>query len=252
MRRTLLLYVTPILGVIIILVKLPEVDEWIRENYTNAPFLIAVILGGATLLIHVINVISPFKKYEKLEKNKWILIDSITSDFLGNKLFPGNNVVANVMTPKRVLYCKLEPCECKSIKEKIICFWKALFVKRLKPIWLSTNHTLDKRFKITTNQGVSGRAFSLGKAAIVDIPNSINDLNLNAKQKEAISGNGFVISYPIFALDEKYNRLGTKIIGVVTLSCSDLGAEELIKTPENRNLLTEKIVDFSKICSLIL
>jgi hypothetical protein len=87
---------------------------------------------------------------------------------------------------------------------------------------------------------------------MADIKTSINDLNLNDKQKATISGNGFVISYPIFGFDEKYSRLSTKIIGVVTLSCNKVGAEELLTDANNREILTEKIVDFSRICSLIL
>jgi hypothetical protein len=254
MRKILTLYVAPILGVMIILVKLPEIDTWIRNNYRGAPFIIAVILGGATILIHIITVISPFKKFERLEKNKWVLIDNITSRFLGEQLFPGKTIVANVMTPKRVFFCTLVPPNpSKSgLFEKLNYYRKCFFVNRLMPIWLSPNHTLDKRFKITTKQGASGLAYSRGTPILVDITTGINDLNLSDKQKRVISGNGFVLSYPIFALDEKYGRLGNKIIGVVTLSCSNLGAEEIIKEPENKEILTTTIIDFSKICSLIL
>jgi hypothetical protein len=252
MKRFFTLYIPPIIGIILILIKIPEVDVWLKSKSDHSSFIIGTILIGTTLITHIITVFSPFKRYEKLEKNKWILVDNITSNFLGQQLFPGYYLVANIMIPKRRFYCSLEPCKAVKIWGEIRCFKKRFFQKILKPIWLSNNHTLNKKFKITSKQGVSGKAFSNGIVALADIAMSINDLNLNEKQKETISGNGFVLSYPIFEFDEKYSRLGTKIIGVVTMSCNQVGSEDLIKEKKNREILTEKIVEFSKICSLIL
>jgi hypothetical protein len=253
MRKFFTVYIPPLIGVILILIKLPNIETWLKEKSTHSDFYIGVLLIGTTILTHFITVISPFKKYEKLEKNKWILIDNITSDrFLGQRLFPGYHLVANIMVPKRVFFSKLEPCKAEKTFDKIKCFKKSFFKKLLKPIWLSPEHSMNKKFKLTTNQGVSGRAFSEGVAALVNIPVSIKELNLNEKQMTSISGNGFVISYPIFAFDEKYNRLGTKIIGVVTLSCNQIGSELLIDNLANRQTLTRTVVEFSKVCSLIL
>jgi hypothetical protein len=252
MRRFFTLYVPPIIGAILILIKIPEVDSWLKSISDHSAFIIGSILIGTTIITHIITVISPFNRYEKLEKNKWVLIDNVTPQYLGQKLFPGNNIVGNIMVPKKVFYTNLEPCIYKSFSERIKCLKNRFGKKVLKPVWLSNNHTLNKKFKITTNQGVSGKAFTDGIVAMVDIPKSINELNLNEIQKRIISGNGFVISYPIFEFDEKYSRLGTKIIGVVTLSCNKNGSEELINDAGNREILTEKIVEFSKICSLIL
>lgn len=252
MRRFFTLYVPPFIGIILILLKIPDIDNWLKLKSPYSTFFIGLTLISATILNHLVTVYSPFKKYEKLEKNKWILVDSVTSNFLGQELFPGYHLVANIMIPKNVFFSQLEPCNCEGPLKMICCFRKSFFKKILKPIWLSNNHTINKKFKITTNQGVSGRAFTEGKATIVDIPASINNLNLNEQQKKAISGNGFVISYPIFAFDEKYSRLGTKIIGVVTLSCNKSGSETLIQAQENREILTRKIVELSNLCSLIL
>lgn len=252
MRRFFTLYVPPIIGAILVIIKVPEVDVWLKKQSEHSAFIIGVFLVSATILTHIITVISPFKKYEKLEKNKWVLVDNMTSKFLGQQLFPGFVIVANIMIPKKVLYTSIEPCNASNKMQKLKCFCGRFKKKILKPIWLSDNHTLNKKFKITTNQGVSGKAFTDGIVAMADITKSINELNLNEKQKQIISGNGFVLSYPIFEFDEKYSRLGTKIIGVVTLSCNKKGSETLIDDPQNREILTEKIVDFSRICSLIL
>ncbi|MGZ3851047.1 MAG: hypothetical protein ACXVKI_18085, partial [Flavisolibacter sp.] len=65
-------------------------------------FFIGLFLVGATILTHLITVYSPFKKYEKLEKNKWVLVDNITSKFLGQQLFSDYNIAGNIMIPKKV------------------------------------------------------------------------------------------------------------------------------------------------------
>lgn len=252
MRRFFTLYVPPIIGAILIVIKIPDVDAWLKSKYENSSFIIGSLLVLATVLTHVITVISPFKKYEKLEKNKWVLLDNVTSVYLGQQLFPGYTIVGNIMVPKRVFYSALEPCNANGLWEKLGCFKNRFGKKLLKPLWLSNNHSLNKKFKITTKQGATGKAFTEGIATLVDIPKSIDELGLNEKQRAAISGNGFVISYPIFEFDEKYSRLGTKIIGAVTLSCNRTGSEQLINDPKNREKLTETIVDFSKVCSLIL
>lgn len=250
MRKFATLYITPILGVIIILIKIPEVDKWIRANYEDAPFIIVALLAGATILTHLITVISPVKKYEKLEANRWVLTDRIVPQIIGNGTFHGFPVIVNLMMPKRVFYANLEPAHGRN---KIKCFFGSFFKKMLIPVYLSKGSTLNKDFKITVNQGVSGRVFKKGTPLIVqDISKAINDFNLTQKQISTISGQGFIAAYPVFKYDEKYKRLSNKIIGVVTFSCSKLGSEKLMEIEENRNLLTEKMDEFANVCSLII
>lgn len=253
MRKFFTLYIPLIISVALVAVKLPEVDNWFRGQLgENGTVYIALTLVGLTILNHTITIISPFKKYEKLEKNKLLLLDHVTESFLGDKLFGGYNIVANVRLPRNRFFSNLEPCRAKSAKGKLFHLLTCFSKKLLVTIWVSKGNTIPKKLKMTTTQGVSGMAYSEGKVAIVDIPENINNLNFNEKQKRVISGNGFVISYPVFAFDEKYSRLSTKIIGVVTLSCNKKGSERLIKSQQSKEVLIEKIVGFSKLCSLIL
>lgn len=231
---------------------MPDAEAWLRKQDPHAGLFIAAFLIILAILNHSVTVISPFKKYEKLEKNKFILLDQVTTDFLGQKLFRGNHIVANIRMPKRVIFSRLEPKKSIGFIGNVIYFKKCFIKKLLVAVWVSKGNAVPKKLKMTATQGVSGMAYSEGKAVIVDMTKGINDLNFNEKQIRTISGNGFVISYPIFAFDDKYSRIGTKIIGVVTLSCNKIGSENLIQDPKNRKILTDKIVEFSNICSLIL
>ncbi len=250
MQKIALLYILPVLSIIIILVRLPEADRWLRNRYVNAPFITTAILGGSTILTHLITVVAPLRRYESLEKNKWDLLDNMVSGYLDHDIFRNAPMVANIMIPKRVLYCRREPPSTeKNIGKRIL---SRLFVRRLDIVWLSSTHALNRQFKITTRQGVTGRAYTMGKTVILDMPGSIDKLNLTADQKALLSGNGFVASTPIFSFDRKYKRLTQKVIGVVTFSCSIPGSDKLIQYDKNRAILTKKIIDFSKTCSFLL
>src|SRR5690606_20285272 len=131
MKRYVTLYLPPILGVIIIIVKLPEFDKWIRDQSPNAPFYIVSVLAISTISIHLINIVSPFKKYERLEHNKWVLIDRLTSHILGGSIIEGYTVRANIMIPKIAVFCRLEPPKNTNNLKNL---WDCIWVKRLSPI----------------------------------------------------------------------------------------------------------------------
>jgi hypothetical protein len=249
MEKISLIYVLPVLSLIIILVRLPEIDRWLRNHYGNAPFLITLILGGSTILTHIITVVAPLKKYERLENNKWTVIDNLIATYLDNEIFNGTPLVANIMIPKRVFYCAWEPAPIGSSVFRRM--FARFFVRRLDVVWLSPGNMMNKQFRITAKQGITGKAYTTGRTIIRDIPGSIDQLNFTEQQKSTISGNGFVASTPIFAFDRKYSRSTRKIIGVVTFSSSIPGSEQKIESEKNRQILRDNITEFSGICSLI-
>lgn len=249
MEKISLIYVLPLLSLVIILVRLPEVDRWLRGHYNNAPFLITLILGGSTILTHVITVVAPMKKYERLENNKWMVIDNLIANYLDHEIFEGASLVANIMVPKRVFYCNREPPIGGSVFRRIS---SRFFVRRLDIVWLSPGNMMNKQFRITVRQGITGKAYTVGRTLVLDVPGSINQLNLTERQKAAISGKGFVASAPIFLYDNKYNRRTQKVIGVVTFFCSKPGSEKMIESELIRELVTENIKEFSRACSFIL
>ncbi|WP_028788579.1 hypothetical protein [Terrimonas ferruginea] len=249
MEKISLIYVLPLLSLIIILIRLPEIDRWLRNQYSNAPFLITLILGGSTILTHVITVVAPLKKYERQENNKWTIIDNLIATYLDHEIFRGSPLVANIMIPRRVFYCTREPVIGSSVFRRISA---RFFVRRLDVVWLSPGNMMNKQFRITARQGITGKAYTIGRTIIRDIPGSIDQLNFTEQQRATISGNGFVASTPIFAFDRKYSRSTQKIVGIVTFSSSIPGSEKIIESERNREILKENITEFSGICSLIL
>jgi hypothetical protein len=247
MKKLLTLYVTPLIGIILIALKIPGVDSWLSQWFTNATIIIGIFLAGATILNHLITVTSPFKKYERLEKNKWELLDALVTTYFETKVIGTNKISANVMVVKKKLRTTIEP---KTEKYK---WWHAYFRRLFDVMWVSSNGAIDKRLVLTTKQGVSGLAYKKGKVVIKDMTQGYEGLNLADEQIELLSGKGFIISYPIFAFDERYSRLSNKkIVGVVNFSCSNFGSEALINNSKIRDYLTNKIIAFSKICSLIM
>lgn len=250
MEKISLIYVLPVLSLIIILVRLPEIDRWLRNHYGNAPFLITLILGGSTILTHIITVVAPLKKYERLENNKWTVIDNLIATYLDNEIFTGTPLVANIMIPKRVFYCVWEPAPIGSSVFRRM--FTRFFVRRLDVVWLSPGNMMNKQFRITAKQGITGKAYTTGRTIVWDVAASIDQLNLTERQKAAISGKGFVASAPIFLYDSKYNRPTQKVIGVATFSCSSPGSEKMIESELIRELVTENIKEFARACSFIL
>ena len=233
-------------------IKIPGYEAWLNSIHVNATMFIGLILISTAIINHFVTIISPFKKYEKLEKNKFILLDQLIPALLKKSCPKGYPIVANIRVPKKTFFSRLEPNGNASIFGRVRYLRKCFFKKLLVPIWISKGRTIHKRLKMTTKQGVSGKAFSNGVPFFAKMPEAMDDLFFSKGQISLLSGNGFVISHPVMAYDEKYNRIGTKIIAVVTLSCNKIGSESLLDDPKYKENLTEAIIEFANICSLIL
>lgn len=245
MKKFLTLFAMPFLAVILVAIKVPEIDTYLKNQNEHAGLYIGILIGACTVLTHIITVISPFKKYERIEKNKWAMMGLITSNFSDN-YFKKNKLSANVMVTKRCFFNKREP---KSNGGNKFNFFQKMF----KIVWTYDNKPVDKRLALTVKQGATGMALAYGRPVLIDIKkDGHGELNLNEEQKKAIPNMEFIISCPIFALDERYNTFSSTIIGMVNVSCSVSSGRNLIEKQEDRITLTDKVMDFSKICSLII
>ena len=72
-REVLTLWFAPVVSVMLVALKVEEVNNVLTRNNVP-PWLIGALLAIGVIVVHVITVISPYKKYEKLEKNKWVLL----------------------------------------------------------------------------------------------------------------------------------------------------------------------------------
>lgn len=247
MKKFLNVFVTPLLSSIIILIHIPAVEKWLKiEEWIN-PMYLTIGVVSCVILSHIIGVISPLNKYEKLEKNKWALINELARLVIEDPFFSKYNLTANVMIVKRPFFNQREPHPKNSEKRR----W-AFFCPMFKFIWSYNGKAIDKRVKLTINQGSSGMAYRQGDVVLKHAHlENWDDFNLNVEQKKAISDLQLIISCPIFAFD-KYNKPTDKIIGVLNVSSNSKSVKLLIKRPEDRRILCEKTAHFSHICSLIM
>lgn len=242
MKKFLALLITPILSSLLILIHIPIFEKWLNiEEKVSAPYLMIAVVS-CVLLSHIISVVSPFKKYERINKNKWLVINEIASLVLDAPEYKKYNLNANVMTFKRAFFCTREPSKKRPGKRKI-----RFFCRMFKFVWYYNDIHVDKRIKLTTRQGASGMSYNFEDSILKHVElDGWEGFDLNEDQKKAIINLQLIISYPIFAMDSG------KVIGMVNVSSNSKSAKLLVKTQENRDLLTKKVIRFSQICSYIM
>lgn len=247
MKKFLSFVLVPVLSASLVLLKIPVIDEAIKSIDKNGSIYIGVIVALCTVLVHLFNVILPFKKFEKIEKNKWQMLELITTNYQSN-FFKTNKFSCNVMTTKRIFINDYQPSK-KDNTKRVYIFFQKIF----KVIWVYGGKPYDKRLCLTVQQGGTGSSYESGKPVIIDFKtDGIDHLNLNSSQKEAIKHLEFMISCPIFAIDDRYGSSSGKIIGFLNVACSNREIRHLIASKEAREDLTELVLGFSKICSLIM
>jgi hypothetical protein len=247
MARKLTLYVTPVLAVILILIRLPTIEKFLDTNFEYATLYTGFAVAGITVLTHFITVISPFKKYEKIEKSKWVIVNHLFARSLSDE-YKEFRLSGNIMVTKRTLFDHTELKNGDPEKRKI-----RIFGRIFKTIWTYDGKAINKKPRLTIHQGCSGQAFSTGTIIVVDMADyDTREFKLNAIQLTAIAHLKVIISCPIFGIDSHYNISNGKVIGILNVSSSISNAGKMINTEDKRRILTNIIVQFSKTCSLII
>lgn len=248
MKRFLALYTTPIAGSVIILLRIPAVEKWLIEKQIE-PLYIGVALAITTIINHAINVYSPFKKYEKLEKNKWILLNRFVDNFVTDHSSQNIDFELNIMvaTPK-YLY-KIEPKASDNNKKKI-----SFFGKIFKTVWQSKDGTINRKLELTTKQGLSGKSYNEGLVSVALLSQTDTKIyNLTQTQEQMMSHLVGIVSCPIFEPDGQYNeKLTNKVIGVINVQSSSPDVESLLTNTKTRRELCNQIIALSSICNKIL
>ena len=248
--KFLALYFAPLVGIILILLRIEKVEKYLLANGI-APWVIGVLLAAGIILNHFITVFSPFKKYEKLEKNKWILFNELAlrlkKDYKKGK--NGFDLRVNIMIPKRRFFFRIEPST-GSTDKKRLTWWGKVF----KIVWDSEQAYTSKSLKITTNQGVCGMAYREGKLFAKDLTkDKIPEYNFTASQYKLTEDLVFVISCPIFQEDSHYSgKLTNKVIGVLNIESSTKNANQIFEANVKFDELWRETINLSIVCSKIL
>ena len=248
MKRFLALYLTPIVAAIIIFLRIPQAESYLKEVGIS-PLTIGALLAVATLINHATNVFSPFKKYEKLEKNKWILFDRLVDDFVKQYSDRGVKLRLNVMVPGRKYSYRIEPVSPDA--EKLM--W-SLTGKVFKVVWYSKNANVNRKLRLTVRQGICGKAYQEGDVFGKDFTRpDASTFNLSKSQQEMVSDLTLLISAPIFEPDGMYNdKPSDKVIGVLNVESLSPSSPSLLSRELDRERIYEQIASLATVCGKIL
>lgn len=249
MRRVFTLFITPIIGVVILSLHLPEVEKWLSIEFPSPNTDLYIVLSFVTLglINHWITVYSPFKKYERINRGKWYILNLLIKKL--NKDYNKHGISFNLMIPKRCLFSAIEVKSTKNGKE--IRRWK-IFCRVFEFVWESNNSNINKNLKISVNQGVAGEVFKTGKGLVHNFSND-NRYGLNQEQLILTKDLKLVVSMPVREDDhENPHKKTNKIIGVINAESEAKSSCEYFKNDSKRNELTEDLLLLSNICKLYL
>lgn len=249
MLRFFTLYITPLIAVVILLLlPIPAVESFLKTKDQDGPAYVAGVLVFGTILNHVITVLSPLKKYEKIAKNKWVILDFIAERFVAKYRDMNFDIRLNIMVAEPAYFHFIEPKKKNNSKRKFTFAGKVF-----KVIWCYGNQKADRKLVITTNQGVCGKAYTHGKGVIgATSPWNTDNYNLNTEQLNLTQHLIMVASCPIFGNENYLNQQNNKIIAVLNLESDAVGSEVLIKDPHRYNEFVKDILTLTDIFNKLL
>ncbi len=267
MNKFLILFLTPLVAILLIILKIPALESRIEDINPNAPFYISIFLICATVVNYYVYIYSPYKRFERLAINKWNTLDeqikriSETYSNYGELSF-------NLMIEKVTLCYAIEPEDVKetinkmsSTKKKI---WTAIYKTTFLPfdkkfrligkvfniIYQAGNTPVDQRFKITRNQGVCGEVFKSGsrtRGVSLKDADIIKSFNFNPEQIELTKDLVIVVSTPIRIVSKQINKQKFKVIGVLNVESKSPASEQLITDKDIRWVFFRNIEDIANL-----
>ncbi len=114
------------------------------------------------------------------------------------------------------------------------------------------NYGVNQQLKITTNQGVCGKAFNSADkvygAEFVSNPKPTT-FKFNKKQMELTSHLVIVASFRIIEETNTPERKSNKVVGILNAESDTASSQVLITDPARQKEFYEEIVAFSVVCN---
>lgn len=251
MRRFLALIITPIIGILILALHLPYIQELLsgENQYIDIYILLSFVV--LILINHILTIVSPLKKYEKFNKQKWYILSVLTDQVMKN--YNDYDLRFNLMIPKRKWFCRLEPK--KDLGNTVERRKLSIVCKVFDFVWWTKDNQINKKLKMTINQGLAGDVYAscLGNCHKFGIGGK--KFNFNKEQLELTKDLKFLMSYPVLKNDQEYEGKKTdKVLAVINAESDSHKSLELF-LPENKNLrdkLTSDLIMLADICQGII
>jgi hypothetical protein len=224
------------------LLSMPKVTSFLKITGFLTQIIIAVVLLLFFFLNQLCNVYRPFRRFKKIDKNKWGFLDDKANDLLNIYKRYGVDLRINLMIPRHKILNKKD--------EKTFLFKKRFFTQ-----WNSHNmdYETDCHLSLMTDQGVCGEAYKTKGRVAADL--TVQDpsgFNLCHEQINKTKELKFITSTPIFEQNEENLRKTDKIIGVVNFDSKSPGSEKLIKDVRRAKTFINKTNAFADLCSKIM
>jgi hypothetical protein len=241
---------SPLIALLLIIVKIPDFEKWIKEQNEYMPYIISGILVIGTLFNYYLTVFSPYKILEKLGKKKWQILAErmamLNADYGGKYSFN-----CNIMIPKTRCCYRLEPSTKDGNKLKF-----TMVGKIFKVIWASDGSGVHPKLKITVNQGACGDAYTNGaattpqniKGAILT-PDRLKEyeFKFNEQQKKLTKDLIIVVSCPLIIKEKGMKDETLKRIGVLNIESKVPASEILLTDTEQQKEFYVKIAALSNL-----
>jgi hypothetical protein len=248
-RKFATLWLTPLVAVLLLLLKVPGIEKFVKDLNPNAIWYAAGFLVASTLFTHYVTVFSPFKKYERWAKNRWSILDIISKPLVDKYANQGYELRINIMIAKRRLLFFLHPLPFKGKEYRKPTFWGRIF----RVIWNYGNAGVHKKLKISTKQGVCGKSFtSADTVRGAEFVTGSVKFNFNKEQKKLTENLKFVASFHVFQDGNTAEQKSNEVVGVLNFESESEGSETLITDPTKRKQLYADIVTLANVCSKFL
>lgn len=242
MRSILFYILTPLITVLLVVVKTPIIEKTFFDNdpdtYNQVQdwvFLIFVIL--ATSINTYVSFISPFRTLQVAQRKG---LSDLTSQakaiIAGLESKYKYKLSYNIMVPRLALWTKTN-------KRK----WE-LFPKVFMVVWEQGEH-VSSRLRLSTKQGACGMAYREEKPIGFDIADKRNKtgeslealFNMTKEQAKMTEKIVVVASSPILLRRDRPNMQKTSIIGVINVECCMEKSGEMVSDNEKWMALVESL-----------
>lgn len=233
MNKLLHFILTPLIAVLLVVLKIPEAEEEIGSWYENAHVYIIGLLVVATIYNYYITVLSPYKTLQASKKKRWERLDQeaekIIQAFNTSSSF---DLSFNIMIPHRKLLSRYEPGT------------NSVFPKVFKVVWSCGTHHVNSHLKFTTNQGACGKSYRDEDFCVFDLQKMRTEnadlaktFNFTAEQVRLTEKVIMVASCPIILKENEPDAQRREIIGVLNVECHMNNSGVFASDPAKREAL---------------
>jgi hypothetical protein len=245
-------FLAPLVTVILGVMKVPDLIEPMKKDYPKLTNFLDYFTIIGTVFIYYFSIFSPHKKYEKAQKRKWEAMEKLAARMIED--YPEFKFSINIMFVKYWIFYRIEPLKGNPDKAKFT--WLGKIFDEPREL---TGESVQRKFRLTTNQGVCGKAYRDGRETnkknvqgFVLLPELVDEQsekmnNFTTKQKQQTAEIIFVASCPLIIKEKEGDKQKKKAIGVLNIESKELVTATLFTNEGVKDNFLEKVANLGNI-----